>query len=288
MELVKHKGENVKLKVEFTFWLFIGIAALFRQGYFALNYAIAVVLHEVCHYLVANRLFYRCTEIKVSMFGAVLYGDFENVTPADRIKIAIAGPLCNVALATLCLALWWMFPESYYYTESFFTANVSIACVNMLPCYPLDGGRILTGLLENKLQKKSLTVTKYVTVILSLTLFGVFVISLFTKHNLFSLGLFAICLFCGTFSTARECYVKTTFAQNKRRFIKKGMEKKTLVFYEESKLRDVAKRMQGNFVYCLDVVNADMELITHYTVSQLEQLVITESLDTPLKMLKKF
>ena len=41
----------------------------------------------------------------VSIFGAVLYGDFQDVTPKDRIKIALAGPLCNVALCVVCLAL---------------------------------------------------------------------------------------------------------------------------------------------------------------------------------------
>ena len=163
-----------------------------------------------------------------------------------------------------------------------------MACINMLPCYPLDGGRTLTGLLETKLGDKALDLTKKLTVILSLAAFGVFVYSLFVGSNLFSLGLFAICLFSGVFARAKECYVKTTFTQNRRRFLKKGMEKKTLVFNQENCLRDVAKRMQGNFLYCLEVVDVNMEVTSRYSVAELEQLVITKPLDTKLNELKKF
>lgn len=278
--------ERVKLKVKPSFCVFIATAVLFRQGFFALNYALAVVLHESAHYLVANRLFYHCKEIQVSIFGAVLYGDFADVTPRDRIKIALAGPLCNLVLATACLAVWWIAPTTYYFSENFFTANISMACVNMLPCYPLDGGRAFCGVLESKLGKNAIELTKKLTVIISVALFGVFLYSLFVKANLFSLGLFAIFLFCGTFDKGNECYVKTTFAQNRQRFLKRGMEKKTLVFYSENKLSDVAKRMQGNFLYCLEVVDSNMEVLSRYSVAQLEQLVITVPLDTPLCDLK--
>lgn len=281
--------ERVKLKIKPSFWAFILVALLFRQGFFALNYAVAVVLHELAHYYVAGRLFYHCKGIEVSVFGAVLYGDFTDVTPADRIKIALAGPLINIILSLACLSLWWIFPESYYYTENFFTANLSMACINMLPCYPLDGGRVLTGVSECKLgDEKAVKLVKNLTVVLSLSLFAVFVFSLFVGGNLFSLGLFAVCLFCGVFARGNECYVKTTFAQNRSAFLKKGMEKKTLVFSENNKLSDVAKRMRGNFLYCLEVVDADMKVTSRYSVAELEKLVITEPLDTTLDKLKKY
>ncbi len=276
-----------KFKIKPGFIAFVLIAVVFKQGFFAFNYAIAVVLHEFAHYYVADKLFYHCKEIQVGLFGAVLYGDFQDVTPADRIKIALAGPCANVVLAVLCLALWWMFPESYYYSENFFTANISMACINMLPCCPLDGGRTLTGILENKFGGKSVEITKKITVVLSLCLFFVFVYSLIAKSPLFSLGLFAICLFAGVFSKGKECYVKTTFSQNRSRFLKKGMEKKTLVFNGSNTLRDVAKRMQGNFLYCLEVVDDNMEVVSRYSVAELEQFVITKPLDTKLSELKK-
>ena len=279
--------ERVKFKVKPSCWIFIVVAVVFRQGYFATMYSFAVLLHEVAHYVMASKLFYRCKEIQLGLFGAVLYGEFQDVNGADRIKIALAGPLMNLALCLACLALWWLVPDSYYYTESFFTANLTMACANLLPCYPLDGGRILTGLAEKKMGARALNLTKRFTLIISLGLFAVFVASLFTGGNLFSLGLFAIGLFSGAFARGKETYERTVFSTNKRRFLKKGMEKKTLVFDQKNTLSDVAKRMQGNFLYCLEVVDSDMEVVARFSIAQLEDLVINTPLDTPLVELFK-
>ena len=280
--------ERLKIRIKLSFWLFLVVAVVFKQGYFATMYSFAVVLHEIAHYVVASKLFYHCKEIQLGIFGAVLYGDFQDVAGADRVKIALAGPMCNLALCLACLALWWIAPDSYFFTESFFTANATMACANMLPCYPLDGGRVLTGVLEGKLGKKALVVTKRLTVTISLLAFAVFGVSLFTGDNLFSIGLFAIGLFSGIFSQGKEFYVRTSFAVNRSRFLKKGMEKKTLVFSQKNKLADVVKRMQGNFLYCLEVVDDDMEVVSRYSVSQLEQLVLETDLTTPLNELRKF
>lgn len=245
-------------------------------------YSIAVLLHECAHYVVAEKLFYRTTEIRLDVFGAVLYGDFQDVYGSDRIKIAIAGPAANLCLCLACLALWWLLPDSYYYTEVFFTANLTMACVNMMPCYPLDGGRVLTGLLEKKMGSKALAITKIATVGVSLAVFGVFVISLFTETKLFALGLFAVGLFSGAFVKGRQSYERSALI-NKDYFYKKGMEKKTLVFESGNLLSDVAKRMQGNFLFCLEVVDKDMRLLARYDVAELEKLVLSVPLATPLK-----
>lgn len=276
--------ERLKFRINASFWVFIVVAAVFKQGYFAAMYVIAVLLHELAHYFVSKRLFYRCREIRISIFGAVLYGDFQDVCGADRIKIALAGPLCNFALCLVCLSLWWLFPESYYFTDAFFTSNLSMGCINLLPCYPLDGGRMLTGILESRYTKSALKLTQIFTYAFSAALFLLFVISLFTGHNLFNVGLFAVCLFSGVLTkSGGECYVKTTLMQSRNRFLKRGMEKKTLVFDCNSTLRDVAKRMRGNFLYGLEVVDADMNVQKKYGVAQLEQLVLEYPLDTILK-----
>jgi len=281
--------ERVKFKIKVSFWIFIVAAIVFKQGYFAATYTIAMIAHELAHYVVAGKLFYHCKEIQLSIFGAVLYGDFQDITANDRIKIALAGPVCNLIVCLACLAVWWILPDSYYYTEDFVVSNLGMAFVNLLPCYPLDGGRILTGILERKLTShKSVELTKKITVVLSVILFGVFVYSLFDKSNMFSLGLFAVCLMSGVFVNGNECYVKTAFATNKSRFLKKGMEKKTLVFNYNNLLSDVVKRMQGNFLYCLEVVNDEMQVISRYGIAELEQVVLSTPLDTPLKNLRKY
>lgn len=273
---------ELKFSVNASFWIFLGGAVVLRMGYLAAMYTIAVVLHETAHYLVAKRLFYLCREIRVGIFGAVLYGDFGDVAGADRIKIALAGPVCNFVMCLLCLAVWWILPESYFFLESFFSANLSMGCVNLLPCYPLDGGRVLTGVLDGKVTN-SLRVTQLCTYVCSFLCFLIFFVSLFSGQNLFHLGLFAVGLFSGVVAKGGgECYVRTAFLQSEK-FLKHGMEKKILVFDQNSRLSDVAKRMRGNCLYCLEVVNSDMTTLRRFDVAELEQAVVTLPSDTLLK-----
>lgn len=269
--------ERLKLKTDTGFWLFIVAAILLKRGYFAATYTLAVLLHELSHYFVASKLFYHCTEVRLGIFGAVLYGDFENVTPPARAKIAIAGPACNVILCLICLALWWIFPDAYVFTEDLFSANAAMAAVNLLPCYPLDGGRILTAVLEKKLpRKRCLQITKQLTVVLSLAIFAFFVIAWCFGTMLLSVGSFAACLFLGILDkSGGECYVKSSLAVQKRRLVKIGMEKKTLVFDQNALLGDVEKRMQGNYLYCLECVDDDMQVVFRFSVAELEHAVVT-------------
>lgn len=279
---------SIKFKVNPSFWLFLALSLYFKRGFFALTYTLAVVLHELAHYIVARRLFYHCQEIRISIFGAVLYGDLDSVTATDRIKIALAGPLANLVLCVICLATWWIFPESYVFTQPFFQANASMACVNLMPFYPLDGGRVVTGILQQKRDVDCTHIVKKVTMICSLLLFALFVVSLFTGHNLFSLGLFSAFIFSGVLTNkGGETYVKTAHVYAKKYFLAHGMEKKTLVFSSQNTLADVAKRMQGNYLYALEVVNDDMQIVACYSIADLEHIIITKPLSTQLKDLKK-
>ncbi len=276
--------EHLKFKIKPSFVVFMAVAIVFKQGYFATLYSFAVILHETAHYFVAKRLFYRCTEIQLGIFGAVLYGEFDDVAGSDRIKIAFAGPACNLILCLFCVASWWIFPEIYYFTEEFFAANFSMATINLLPCYPLDGGRILTGILEKR-RKNALTFTKICTYVVSCALFSVFVVSLFFHRNLFSVGLFAIGLFCGVFTQSGGCYVRSVFLKNKKRFLKKGMEKKILVFDENSLLCDVIRQMKGNYAFCLEVVDDDFVTKRTLDFGNLQKVVLSCPPDTVLKEL---
>ena len=147
--------ERLRLSVHFSFYLLLVSAVVFRRGYLLAMYTLAMLLHECAHYIVATNRRYKCNNMQLSAFGAVLYGKFDQVNPTDSIAIALAGPCANVIVAVICLALWWIFPASYVFTETFFSANISMAFVNMLPCYPLDGGRVIVALWEKARKSKN-------------------------------------------------------------------------------------------------------------------------------------
>ena len=277
--------EDLKIRFTTSFWIFAAVAIVLKQARFATMYFVAVLLHELSHYFVANRLFYRCYEIRVSVFGAVLYGDFVDVEPHDRVLIALAGPCANGLFCVLTFALWWIAPATYVWTDCFLSANAGMGLVNLLPCYPLDGGRIVTGLLD-KFTTKALKYVKMSTWIVSSTLFAVFVVSLFVGYNLFGIGVFALGLLSGVVGdNAGECYVRIRRADDLWR--KRGMELKTLVFADNCTLHDVAKRVRGNYLYCLDVVDRDLQVVARLSAAQLEQALLELPQDTELSRVGK-
>jgi len=223
------------------------------------SYFVAMLLHEISHYLVARKLKYKCAEMQISAFGAVLYGDFSQAVGKDLALIAMAGPLANVVVCASCASVWWFFPEIYGWTLDFCEANLAMALTNLLPAYPLDGGRIVIGVLGKRFSyEKCLKSVKNATAIIASALFALFLIGLAVGTNLFSVAVFAVFLASGMLvGDVQRSYVKISYAEMARTKAERGVEKKTLVFTQNATVAQVAKKMTGNFLYEIEVWNGD-------------------------------
>ena len=109
----------------------------------------SVVVHELSHALVANRLGERVERITLFIFGGMAHLGGEPRSAAVEFKIAAVGPLTSLALGALFSALasalhalgvdpLWAAVFGYL---GF--VNVALALFNLLPGFPLDGGRLL-------------------------------------------------------------------------------------------------------------------------------------------------
>lgn len=115
-----------------------------------LVYTLVAVLHEFGHAMYAARIGCRLTRLRLLPCGAVVSGDIEGIPISDEIRLALAGPFVNAACAALFAALWWVFPETYPYTDTAAFASLFLALVNLFPAYPLDGGRIVACIAVRK------------------------------------------------------------------------------------------------------------------------------------------
>ena len=168
--------QKTRFKVGASFFALTFFMLITKNGVFFVYYLLAVILHEVSHEKMANRLGYKTCSIRLSAFGAVLYGEFDQMSFADQVKIALSGPLINLFLAVCTLALWWVFPSLYAFSQPFYLANMCIFAINLLPCYPLDGGRLLFALLGKKTnEKRAKKLFVAVGLVLSFLFFGLFV-----------------------------------------------------------------------------------------------------------------
>lgn len=130
--------------------------ALSGRIYLFICYLCALALHELAHAAVAKRLGYALERIDLGAMGAKMSLDCGIINKSDEIKIAIAGPVANFALWLAVAGVWWLFPDAYFYTADFSTANAALFIFNMLPAYPLDGGRVFFALTSKGKRAKSI------------------------------------------------------------------------------------------------------------------------------------
>lgn len=145
------------------------------------------------HYVVAKKLGYTLSRFSISPFGFELAYFEQRINYDDEIKIAFAGPFMNIASSFLICGLWWITPTTYFWTESFVAISMVLALTNLLPAYPLDGGRIFVGVCNHVMKEKTaVKITMIVNIILSSLCCVAFVFCLFYNFNptLLALGIF--------------------------------------------------------------------------------------------------
>jgi Zn-dependent protease len=152
-------GKLFKIPVKIGWsWLFLVAVVLFPFSglsefafhlYVALSISLMVLMHEFGHGLMARYLGYEVQEIRLfALGGQAVIPDLANPTPKMEFLTTLAGPAVNLILGTIILilhfslfyfgfiapdnqlvALWWI-------------ANIAMGIFNLIPAFPLDGGRL--------------------------------------------------------------------------------------------------------------------------------------------------
>ena len=124
--------------------------AVWRQAGRAVVLFASVLLHELAHAACARRLGVRVYEVELLPFGGVAHLDEPAmVPPAREVGVALAGPAANGLLAAVGMALLALqLPATAAWPVERWTADqVALAVFNLLPVFPLDGGRVVRALL---------------------------------------------------------------------------------------------------------------------------------------------
>lgn len=171
-------GIPVKLHWTFSLLLLWVIGASWNYGLtfqqtgwqllFVFSLFLCVVLHEYGHALTARRFGVMTRDIILSPIGGIARLERLPEKPIQEFLVAIAGPLVNVAIAILLLPYFYFYPISNFFEKIFslqifddgldfvpaiLVLNLILAAFNMIPAFPMDGGRILRSLLSLKLPR---------------------------------------------------------------------------------------------------------------------------------------
>ena len=234
---------------------------------------VTAVIHEIGHSLVASNLGYRLNKITLMPFGAVVSGNTDGLKFIDEIKIALAGPLINLAVSLFFMAIWWIYPEFYAYSDVIVSANLSMALVNLLPIFPLDGGRIIFCLLADKLgYDKSFSINKIIGGAFAVTLLIVFVVGAIKSVFNFSLLFFSLFVCFGTFSREKENKYVKIFSVLAKDNLKRGMPVKAYAVDKDIQIKKLVALLDNRAVNQV-VVYQDNKKIAILSQERLEEII---------------
>ncbi len=164
-------GAEIRLHVT---TLFLPIYGLWRAsetpggGWFPYAYALAfvvvlyflIVVHEFGHIFAGRRFGVPGRRITLSPLGGLAHLESPAPSPRAEIAIALAGPATNAVWYGIARAVAFALPPTGYarfFIEVFAELNLGLLLFNLLPFFPLDGGRTFRGLLALKLHPNRAT-----------------------------------------------------------------------------------------------------------------------------------
>lgn len=178
----------MNIKVDLKIFLFLFLFLLTSQLEIYIVLMIFAILHEIGHLLAGILLKFKPEEIKLTPIGIRIsfrvepeeYNKYTNNTRTINIKkaiIAISGPLTNLIIATIAiiLAKYNLNFANLYIYQLVIYSNFLIAIFNLIPIYPMDGGRFLKEILKIAVgNKKAYKITYIIskTILIILTAFS--------------------------------------------------------------------------------------------------------------------
>ena len=256
--------------------------------------ALVAIQHECAHAFAAAKLGYRLNAIVLMPFGAVIDGDLHGISLKDEIFVAVCGPLCNLITAIFFIAIWWLHPTMYAFTDTACYSSLSIALVNLLPAYPLDGGRILKCLLakhflnrtteERKAEQKAYKICRWITLFFALFFFAAFFILHTKKTTNITLLAFGLFLLVGALGTQQKEAVYNKLPIE-RPSLKKGVEIRRIAVLDSCPIKDTFRFLSRGCFLVLEVYDENENHL--FNLTQTELSLLFEKAPSPYSTLRQ-
>lgn len=202
--------------------------ALSMLGFFVALF-VCLVMHEYGHALTARRFGIKTRDITLLPIGGIARLERMPDKPWQEFMVAIAGPMVNVVIAALIIGglsafgsfsdvRLTIFPLSGIGGSGFWLdlakINILLILFNMLPAFPMDGGRVVRSLLAMVLPYEKATafaamLGKFMAVLFFLEVFGLNTIPFIEGQAHIVLGFIAVFIWLGAGSEARFATMKS-------------------------------------------------------------------------------
>lgn len=200
-----------------------------------------VICHEYVHYLAAKRYGFNGFYIEIMPIGTLLkLKDLNDAEPMEDLVISLAGPMFNI-----CCGLIFFVMNHYYKSEfliQLYLTNFSLGIFNLIPAFPLDGGRICRDILARRtIYKEANSIVVGLSQIIGVSfLFAFSFLMLFEVDNLSICVMGIFILYASYKEKERIVYIiMADIIKKKVRFLDKGyIENKSIsINYKEDLLK---------------------------------------------------
>ena len=241
------------------------------KGQVIISFAI-VFLHEIVHYIAARFLGFSGFDVKFLPIGTVLQlKDLDEATPKQDLIISISGPLFNLISALICFIIYIFYNNVWI--DYLILSNLALGIFNLIPAFPLDGGRILRDILSMKmLYRKANEITLKISIIVGTILMLFYFVIFFKGIKNITLGLIA--LFIITISLKekeRVAYlIMGDIVKKKCRFLKRGyIENKSISIHYKKDLLTAIGLVDKNRHCIFLVLDDEMRVIDMFYEEEL-------------------
>ena len=243
----------------------LALALWLGEGRRMLVMSASILFHELLHALMARLLRIRVLEIELMPCGgAARLENLWRLRAGQMTAVALAGPAGNLLLMTLGAALCWWGMLDAEWAVPIIEQNAVIFAFNMLPALPMDGGRVLCGLLCRRLSPAAAARWgMYTAYALSAALMGLSVYGLIGGRLNITLPMAALFLLASVRREYRqaECSAIESLTARSIQMENEGiMPMRWLAVRSDATVRETAVCLRPGYVHMLAVYDEELRL----------------------------
>ncbi len=142
---------DTTLEIHSAFFVLCAAMAAMGQGMLLAAMLCALIPHELGHVLAASALGVRVSSIECTPFGgAARLEGWHQLSPGQAAAIALAGPMANLLLVLCAAAAAHYGGAQGEWLNAFVRCNLVLMLFNLLPAFPMDGGRLVAAWLAQR------------------------------------------------------------------------------------------------------------------------------------------